>query len=454
MQTIENWMAAASSFVWGTPLLILLLGGGLYFLIYSRFLPFRYFGHAINILRGKYDDPEEPGEISHFQALMGHIAATVGMGNISGVAIAIATGGPGAMFWMWVSAFVGMATKFFTCSLAVMYRGADSQGELQGGPMYVIREGLSKNWHFLAIFFSIAGFFGATPIFQANQMIAAFEEIILLPGGTKTSFIFNLSMGLGITVLTALVIFGGITRIGTWASRLVPAMVILYILSVVAMLLTNSDQVLPSLGLIFTDAFTAKAALGGALGQLILTGAQRAAFSNEAGIGTAPMMHGAAKTQEPIREGLVAMLGPAIDTLVVCTLTGLAILVTGVWKDTQASGITLTSRAFEAAMPGFGPIILVICVMIFAFTTIFGLSYYGRKCLSYLIGARRGWYFNYWYVGLIMVGSVATLQAVVSFIDVAYGLMAFPTMISAVILAPKVLTAGKEYFSRMRQQKT
>ena len=454
MQTIENWMAAASSFVWGTPLLILLLGGGLYFLIYSRFLPFRYFGHAINILRGKYDDPEEPGEISHFQALMGHIAATVGMGNISGVAIAIATGGPGAMFWMWVSAFVGMATKFFTCSLAVMYRGADSQGELQGGPMYVIREGLSKNWHFLAIFFSIAGFFGATPIFQANQMIAAFEEIILLPGGTKTSFIFNLSMGLGITVLTALVIFGGITRIGTWASRLVPAMVILYILSVVAMLLTNSDQVLPSLGLIFTDAFTAKAALGGALGQLILTGAQRAAFSNEAGIGTAPMMHGAAKTQEPIREGLVAMLGPAIDTLVVCTLTGLAILVTRVWQDTQASGITLTSRAFEAAMPGFGPIILVICVMIFAFTTIFGLSYYGRKCLSYLIGARRGWYFNYWYVGLIMVGSVATLQAVVSFIDVAYGLMAFPTMISAVILAPKVLTAGKEYFSRMRQQKT
>lgn len=450
MDQMEKWMAAASSFVWGTPLLILLLGGGLFFLVYSRFLPFRYFGHAINVLRGKYDDPNEPGEISHFQALMGHIAATVGMGNISGVAIAIAMGGPGAIFWMWVSAFVGMATKFFTCSLAVMYRGKDSEGELQGGPMYVIREGLNKNWHFLAVFFSVVGFFGATPIFQANQMIAAFEEIILIPGGNESSFAFNLSMGIGITVLTALVIFGGITRIGTWASRLVPSMVILYIVSVLIILFINSENVLPSLGLIFSDAFSAKAALGGAVGQLILTGAQRAAFSNEAGIGTAPMMHGAAKTTEPIREGLVAMLGPAIDTLVVCTLTGLAILVTGAWQDAEVSGITLTSRAFEAAMPGVGPIILVICVMIFAFTTIFGLSYYGRKCLSFLIGAKRGWYFNYWYVALIIVGSVSTLQVVVSFIDVAYGLMAFPTVISAVLLAPKVLSAAKDYFRRMR----
>jgi AGCS family alanine or glycine:cation symporter len=451
MEQLEAWMTAASGFVWGTPLLILLLGGGIFFLIYSRFLPFRYFGHAINILRGKYDDPDEPGEISHFQALMGHIAATVGMGNISGVAIAIATGGPGAIFWMWVSAFVGMATKFFTCSLAVMYRGKDSEGEIQGGPMYVIREGLSKNWHFLAVFFSIVGFFGATPIFQANQMIAAFEEIILVPGGNESSFVFNLSMGIGITVLTALVIFGGITRIGTWASRLVPSMVVLYIISVVIILVSNSENVLPSLGLIFTDAFSAKAALGGAVGQLILTGAQRAAFSNEAGIGTAPMMHGAAKTTEPVREGLVAMLGPAIDTLLVCTLTGLAILVTGAWQDTSVSGITLTSRAFEAAMPGIGPIILVICVMIFAFTTIFGLSYYGRKCLSYLIGAKRGWYFNYWYVALIIVGSVSTLKVVVSFIDVAYGLMAFPTVISAVLLAPKVVTAAKDYFMRMNR---
>jgi AGCS family alanine or glycine:cation symporter len=449
MQRLEEWMAAASGFVWGTPLLILLLGGGLFFLVYSRFLPFRYFAHAINVIRGKYDDKNDPGEINHFQALSGAIAATVGMGNISGVALAIAMGGPGAIFWMWISAFVGMATKFFTCSLAVMYRGPDSAGELQGGPMYVIREGLSKNWHFLAIFFSVAGFFGATPIFQANQMVAAFEEIILLPSGQESSFGFDLIMGLVITVFTSLVIFGGITRIGTWASRLVPAMVILYIFSVFVILLTNIHNVLPSIGLIFSDAFTARAALGGALGQIILTGAQRAAFSNEAGIGTAPMMHGAAKTKEPIREGLVAMLGPAIDTLVVCTLTGLAILVTDVWRDTSASGITLTAKAFNAAMPGVGPVILVVCVMVFAFTTIFGFSYYGRKCLSFLIGAKRGWYFNYWYVALIIVGSVTTLNIVVSFIDIAYGLMAIPTMLSAVLLAPKVIRASKDYFARM-----
>lgn len=448
--TIEEWMASGASFVWGTPLLIVLLGGGIFFLIYSRFLPFMNFFHAIAILRGKYDDTNDPGEISHFQALMGHIASTVGMGNISGVAIAIATGGPGAIFWMWISAFVGMATKFFTCTLAVMYRGADSNGDLQGGPMYVIREGLSKNWHFLAIFFSLAGFFGATPIFQANQIVAAFEEIVLIPSGMSSSFALNLGMGIFITILTALVIFGGITRIGTWASRLVPAMVILYVGSVLLILGIYFEKVIPSFTMIFTDAFTAKAALGGAIGQLILTGAKRAAFSNEAGIGTAPMMHGAAKTQEPVREGLVAMLGPAIDTLLVCTMTGLAILVTDVWQDSSASGITLTARAFAEAIPGVGPLILVTCVVIFAFTTIFGFSYYGRKCLSYLIGAKRGWYFNYWYVALIVIGSIATLNTVVSFIDIAYGLMAFPTVISAVLLAPKVTQAAKDYFRRMR----
>ncbi|MFT4736212.1 MAG: AGCS family alanine or glycine:cation symporter [Cyclobacteriaceae bacterium] len=443
---IEQMMAAGASFVWGTPLLILLIGGGLFFMAYSRFLPFKYFGHAINVLRGKYDDPNDPGEISHFQALMGHIASTVGMGNISGVAIAIAMGGPGAIFWMWVSAFVGMATKFFTCTLAVMYRGKDSNGDLQGGPMYVIREGLGKKWHFLAIFFSVAGFFGATPIFQANQIVAAFEEIVLIPAGIESSFSLSLGMGVVITVLTALVIFGGITRIGTWASRLVPSMIILYVGSVLYILLVNYENIGASFSLIITDAFSATAILGGAVGQLILTGAKRAAFSNEAGIGTAPMMHGAAKTTEPVREGLVAMIGPAIDTLLVCTMTGMAILVTGVWQDTSVSGITLTARAFSAAMPVIGPIILVICVTVFAFTTIFGLSYYGRKCLSYLIGAKRGWYFNYWYVGLIVLGSVATLNTVVSFIDIAYGLMAFPTMISAVLLAPKVTSAAKLYF--------
>ena len=401
---------------------------------------------------GKHQEDSAPGEINHFQALSGHLAATVGMGNISGVAVAIATGGPGAIFWMWVSAFFGMATKFFTCSLAVMYRGKDSEGQLQGGPMYVIREGLGSKWKPLAIFFCLAGFFGATPVFQANQIVAATNDIILVPNNIElaNTLAFNLSMGLFITLLTIIVIFGGLKRIADWASKLVPLMVVLYVLSILAILAINFKEVLPSLLLIFQDAFSGNAAMGGALGALIIIGAKRAAFSNEAGIGTAPMMHGAAKTNEPIREGLVAMLGPAIDTLIVCTMTALAILVTGVWKNSDASGISLTIQAFSDSLPGFGPYILALCVLIFAFTTIFGLSYYGRKCLSFMIGARYGWYFNYWYVAIIVLGSVTSLTVVIGFVDLAYGLMAFPTMISAILLAPKVMKEARVYFNKIK----
>jgi len=427
-------------------------------MVYSRFLPFTFFGHAINVLRGKYDDPGEEGEISHFHALSGHLAATVGMGNISGVAVAIATGGPGALFWMWVSAFLGMATKFFTCTLAVKYRGYDSEGNLQGGPMYVITEGMGPKWRPLAIFFCLACCFGANPMFQANQIVAAFNDIVLNPSGYESDLIFgsvkvsDLVQGIIITIFTSMVIYGGIKRIGEWASKLVPSMVVLYIVSVLAILVSNASNVPESFALIFTDAFTGDAVLGGALGAIILVGARRAAFSNEAGIGTAPMMHGAAKTNEPVREGLVAMIGPAIDTLVICTMTGLAILVTGVWESSDANGISLTARAFEVSLPGFGTYLLAICVLIFAFTTIFGLSYYGRKCLSFLIGAKYGWYFNHWYVSIIIVGSIASLEAVVSFIDMAYGLMAFPTVISAVILGPKVMKAAKTYFGNLKNE--
>ena len=449
MKVIEQFFIDGANFVWGTPLLLLLLGGGFFFMLYSRFLPFKYFWHGLQVLSGKYNNDKDQGEISHFQALSGHLAATIGMGNISGVAVAIATGGPGALFWMWVSAFLGMATKFFTCSLAVMYRGKDSNGDLQGGPMYVITEGLGEKWKPLAIFFCMAGFFGATPVFQANQIIAAVNQIVLLPAGIEESLSLNLMMGILLMMLTAAVIFGGITRIGLWAGRLVPSMVILYVLSVGAILVMNASNIIPSFVLIVTDAFSANAVLGGAVGAIILAGARRAAFSNEAGIGTAPMMHGATKTEEPIREGLVAMLGPAIDTLLVCTLTGLCILVTGVWESSTASGISLTLEAFQMSLPGIGPYILAICVLVFAFTTVVGLSYYGRKCLSFLIGAKYGWYFNYWYVGIIIIGSVATLQSVVSLVDMAYGLMAFPTMISAVLLAPKVMQAATKYFKSL-----
>lgn len=449
MSSFSSFLVDAVNYIWGPPLLILLLGGGFFFLIYSRFLPFRFFRHAINVLKGKYDSPDDPGEINHFQALSGALAATIGMGNISGVALAIAAGGPGAMFWMWISAFVGMATKFFTCTLAVLYRGKDSEGNLQGGPMYAIREGLGKKWLWLATFFCIAGFFGATPVFQANQMVAVFKTVVLVPNGIEDSFQLNLAIGLILAALVALVILGGIKRIGTVASRLVPTMVVVYVSSVIIIMLLNLDQVLASFAFIIRDAFNAKATLGGAVGAIVIEGSKRAAFSNEAGIGMAPLMHGAAKTKEPVREGLVAMLGPAIDTIIICTMTGLCILVTGVWNSGQTDGILLTASAFEASLPGFGPYLLMVCVIIFAITTIFGLAYNGQKCLSYLIGAKYGKYFHYWYIGLVILGSVASLTDVVNLVFVAYGLMSIPTMISAIMLAPRVMEAAKTYFNNV-----
>ena len=451
IEHIEHFFIQGANFVWGWPLLILLLGGGFFFMMYSRLLPFKYLRHALEVLTGKYDEVHDVGEISHFQALASHLAATIGMGNISGVAVAIATGGPGAIFWMWVSAIFGMSTKFFTCTLAVMYRGKDSNGDVQGGPMYVIEEGMGIKWRPLAVFFCVAGFFGATPIFQANQIIAAANEIVFQPVGVEASLLGNLVMGLILTLLTGIVIFGGIQRIGFWAARLVPAMVILYLSSVICILFLNGSKIIPSLILIIEDAFAANAVLGGAVGAIILAGARRAAFSNEAGIGTASMMHGATKTEEPIREGLVAMFGPAIDTILVCTLTALCILVTGVWESSESSGIALTVEAFSINLPLLGSYILALCVLVFGFTTIIGLSYYGRKCLSFIMGARYGWYFNYWYVGIIIIGSVATMGAVVSLIDMAYGLMAFPTMLSAVILAPKVMEAANIYFKSVKK---
>ncbi|MEM0941171.1 MAG: amino acid carrier protein [Bacteroidota bacterium] len=449
MNSISTFLAEAVDFIWGPPLLILVLGGGFYFLLYSRFLPFRYLRHAVNILRGKYDNVEDPGDINHFEALSGALAATIGMGNISGVALAIAAGGPGAIFWMWVSAILGMATKFFTCTLAILFRGKDSRGDIQGGPMYVIREGMHKRWHGLAIFFCVAGFFGATPVFQTNQMVVVFKNVVLLPNGATDSFSLNLMVGIVIAILVAIVVLGGVKRIGNVASKLVPTMVIVYVTCVLIIMILNVDKVLGSFAFILQDAFTANAALGGAMGAIIIEGSKRAAFSNEAGIGMAPMMHGAAKTKEPIREGLVAMLGPAIDTIIVCTMTGLCILVTDVWNSGEGDGILLTASAFDQSLPGLGPYLLMACVMIFAITTIFGLAYYGQKCLSFLVSARYGKYFHYWYIVLVLVGSVTSLTDVVNLVFVAYGLMAVPTMISAIFLAPRVMHAAEAYFKNI-----
>lgn len=458
MEQLNTLSEKFSSFAWGIPLLVLLIGGGLYLLILSRFLPFRFFGHALQVVRGKYDNPNDPGEISHFKALSTALSSTIGMGNIAGVALAISIGGPGAMFWMWVSAIVGMSTKFFTSTLAIMYRGKDSNGELQGGPMYFIQEGLGKKWKILAIMFSVFGMLGALPVVNVNQLKQAINDIILIPNGVEVSLSSNLIIATVLVLLTSVVILGGLKRISTIASKMVPSMVILYFLLVLIILIINYTEVPKYFVMIFTDAFEAGSldanshndVIGGVLGALIILGIKRGAFSNEAGIGTAPMAHGAAKTNEPVREGLVAMLGPVIDTLIVCTLTALAILVTGVWQSTDDNGVTLTASAFQDAIPGYGQYLLMICVFIFSLSSLFSYAYYGTKCMSFLIGADKKHYYNYLYILSIIFAATTSFSTMINFIDGVFALMAIPTMIATIILAPRVVKEIKDYRTRIK----
>ncbi len=456
LDKFEAATTAFSNWAWGSQLLILLVGGGCFFLLYSRLVPLRYLKHGVDILRGKYDDKSAPGDINHFQALSSAMAGTVGMGNIAGVAVAFAAGGPGAIFWMWVSALVGTATKFFTCSLAVMYRGKDSEGNLQGGPMYVITEGLGQKWKPLAMFFCIAAMFGVLPIFQTNQLVQVSRDVIFIPSGLLSAegdhFLFNLIFGISLMLFVAGVVLGGIKRIGAVASRIVPLMILLYMLCAIYVIATNLDVVPGYLWKIVEQAFSGQAAAGGLLGVMIL-GIRRAAFSNEAGIGTEAMAHGAAKTKEPVREGLVAMLGPIIDTIIVCTATAMIIMISGVWQSSDASGITLTVEAFNTTMPGFGVYALMICVLFFSTSTIFTMAYYGTKCFGFVFGAKHQYLYNYFYLSMIILGAVASLDAVIGLIDGMYAMMAIPTMVSALLLAPKVMAQAKIYFAKLEQEK-
>ena len=446
---IEKLISEISSFVWGYPLLGILIGGGLYLLIISRFKPFKYFFHSIDIIRGKFDDKNSDGEITHFQALTTALSATVGMGNIAGVAVAISIGGPGAIFWMWISGIIGMSTKFFTSSLAVMYRGVDSAGNKQGGPMYFIVNGLGRKWLPLAIFFSFCGMVGALPVFNVNQLTQAINDIVLSPNGVEISLFSNSIIGLILIIITSIVILGGLKRISRVSAKLVPFMVGVYMIMVLIILLINYDKIPDYIYLIFYDAFNAdyysgNSALGGVLGALIILGIRRGAFSNEAGIGMAPMAHGAAKTNNPIKEGLVAMLGPAIDTLLVCTLTALAILVTDAWKS-DLDGVSLTAAAFESSFSFFGNYILLICVFVFSISSLFSYSYYGTKCLSFIIGDKNKKKYNYIYILSIMLGATMSLSMMINLIDTFFALMAVPTMIATLILAPKVIEKLNNY---------
>lgn len=462
---MSDLISTIATGVW-TPVLFLLILGGLFFFLYSRFIQYRYFTHAIAILRGKFNNPDDPGQINAYEALSTALASTVGMGNIAGVAAAISIGGPGALFWMWVTAFVGMSTNFFTSTLSVMYRGKDSAGTIQGGPMYVIREALGKQWYPLAVLFCLCAMIGCLPIFQANQLTQVIIDIGVTSESLKAasfsigSFqvsILKFVIGSVLMIISGIVIIGGIQRIGSWAGKMVPLMIVIYFFSVLGILVLHITEVPHYLWMVITDAFAAnhyhgEPALGGIVGGLIVAGVRRASFSNEAGIGTAPMALGASKSAEPIREGLVSMISPAIDTLLVCTLTALAILVTGVWQTSGANGVTLTATAFETSLGSTGKILLLICAFFFAITSLFSYSYYGNKAMSFLAGVKAGKYYDYFYLVTIVMGAILSMQDVMNIIDVAYALMALPTMISGFLLAPKVLKESRSYFSRMKAE--
>ncbi len=448
LTTIDNAIAALNQFLWGYPLLILLVGGGLFFMIYSRGLPYKHFFHALALLSGKYDREDDQGELTHFQALSAALSATMGLGNVAGVAMAITAGGPGAIFWMWVTAVIGVATKFFTCSLGVMYRGYDSNGKLQGGPMYVIREGLNKRWHSLAILFSAAGLFGVIPLFQANQLTEAIREHFLPAIGVGDSPWNNLSIGILLAIVVSFVIYGGLQRIASLAVRLVPSMTLLYMLMTAFIFTQHIGEISQIISPIFIEAFKPEAIGGGLLG-IIIIGVSRGAFSNEAGIGTEVMAHGAAKTNEPIREGLVGMLGPVIDTLIVCSCTAFAILASGVWQDAEGiKGIGLTLTAYQIEAGTVGQLLLGLQILFLSLTTMITFWYYGTKCISYLFGANRQHWYTYIHISVIVIGAVTTSNIAFNVISTAYALMAIPTMISSIILAPKVMHAARKYFSK------
>jgi len=442
LEFLDTFFSKVVNLVWGIPQVVLLISAGLYFTLAGRFLPFRGIRHAYQILRGKLDDPNDPGEIKHFHALTSALSATLGMGNISGVAIGIMVGGPGAIFWMWVAGLVGMSTKFFTCTLACMYRKKDSRGIDQGGPMYYLEVGLGKYFKPLAIIFAVCGMVGCLALFQVNQLSGLLYSDWGIP---------KLGTGLVCMVIVAVVILGGIVRVGQVTSRIVPFMFIIYVVSALYIIISNYTLIPNIFNVIVSSAFGGQAIIGGATAlvfkEVLTNGVKRAAFSNEAGIGTAPMAHGAAKTNEPVREGLIAMLGPFLDTNLVCTMTALVILSTGV--PFAEDGVVMTVSAFETGMPGLGRYILTLVIFMFSISTMISYSYYSLKCSRYLFGDKIGSKYVYIYIISLPFAAVWTQGLVINMLDTAFALMSIPTLVGAILLSPKVTAATKDYFKRM-----
>ena len=456
MDGISDILATVVGWVWGLPLVVLLVGSGLAFTVLLGFPQWKGFRHSFRVIRGDFDDPNDPGEISHFQALTTALSATVGLGNIAGVAFAIKAGGPGAVFWMILTGLVGMSTKFSECTLAVMYRRVDESGEVHGGPMHYIQRGLGEKWRPLALIFTFClfcGTFGAGNMFQTNQVASILKESFDLD---------NWITGFLLASLTAAVILGGIKRIGSVTSRLVPLMGAIYFVGALAVILLNYDKIFPLLYSIVHDAFLGTAVAGGvggatikiALENVIKQGVRRACFSNEAGLGSAPIAHSAAKTKEPVREGVVALLEPFIDTVVICTMTALVILISGEWTG-QAEGVALTAAAFNSAIPGFGDFFVPMAVFLFAYSTLLSWSYYGERCVDFLSSEqtahRNTFIYKIMFCIVAFSGAIWSSGPVLNFSDIMLGFMVIPNLIGVWLLFPKVKAATKDYFDRLEK---
>jgi len=438
-----------AGYAWGIPSIVLLVGTGLYLSIRLRGIQFRGFRHATNLVQGKYDKVEDPGEVTHFQALSTALSATIGTGNIAGVATAITLGGPGAVFWMWVTALVGMASKYASCTLALKYRYLHPNGEVSGGPMYTLRDGLGmpKLGAAFAVFTLIASF-GIGNMVQANSVVDGIGFIIPDLAEYKTT------LGVIMGIAVGMVIIGGIKRIAKVASRIVPFMAVAYIIASLTILLVNFSAIPEALWTIINHALNPWAAGGGAVGAAIQYGVARGVFSNESGLGSAPMAHAAARTSEPVREGLVAMLGPFIDTLIICTMTALVIIIVGAWGDTrpeELTGAALSAYAFSQALGDVGGWVVGFGLMFFAYSTIIAWSYYGDRSAEYLFGEKAVLPYRIIYIVLVVVGASVPLQLVWNFADIANIFMAAPNLISLILLAGVVKKASDDYFEKTFQ---
>ncbi len=437
---VETAISKVGGFVWGPPMMILLVGTGLWLTLRLKGLQFRKLFYALYLALVKRREGDEPGDISHFQALMTALSATVGTGNIAGVATAIAAGGPGALFWMWITGLVGMATKYAEAILAVTYRETDENGEMSGGPMYYIAKGLNMPWlGALFAFFATIASFGIGNMVQSNSVAAAVES---------TFHVSPTVTGIVLMVLTAVVVLGGIKKIGQVTGVLVPVMIVFYVVGALIILFLNISEIPAALALIIKQAFSPTAAVGGFAGSTVMLamrmGVARGIFSNESGLGSAPIAAAAAQTKHPTTQALVSMTQVFIDTIVVCTMTGLVIILTKLWSSGE-TGAVLTTKAFQAAIPG-GGLIVTIGLILFAYSTILGWCYYGEKSITYLFGIKAVTPYRIFFSIIVGVGAVSKLNFVWNLSDTFNGLMAVPNLIGLLLLTPVVVKKTKDYF--------